>query len=161
MTKKIIVFLLIIGFSFSVSGQTFLVLEKMGTKKRYEFHQGEQIEVMLNNDSFFTRLTIVDLGDSSIITETSTYYFSSVKAVKLRNKPTFLKVAGPTMMVAGALLFVFDVANQTVVQGGGYSSSAGVTITAATLIGLGAVFTYARRNKVKMKKWWRLRTVQI
>ena len=160
-TYKILVFVLILGITFTASGQTFLVLEKMGTKKRYEYQQGEQIEVKLDNDDFFTRLTIVALGDSTIITETEDYIFSSIKAVKLRGEKTWLKIAGPSLMVAGVLLFVIDATNQSVVQGGGYSVSTGVTIASASLVGVGAIFTFAGRSKIKMKKWWRLRTVQI
>lgn len=161
LAHKILVLILIVGISFAASGQTFLVLEKMGTKKRYEYQQGEQIEVKLDNDDFFTRLTIVALGDSTIITETEAYTFSSIKVVKLRGEKTWLKIAGPSLMVAGVLLFVIDATNQSVVQGGGYSVSTGVTIASASLVGVGTVFTFAGRNKVKMKKWWRLRTVQI
>ncbi|RLD19551.1 MAG: hypothetical protein DRI71_11640 [Bacteroidetes bacterium] len=161
MTHKILVFALIVGLSFSASGQTFLVLEKMGTKKRYEFKQGEQIEVILDNDDFFTRLTIVNLGDSSIIAVNDTINFSSVKAVKLRGEKTFLKIAGPSLMLAGVLLFVLDATNQAVVSGGGYEPSSGVTTASVALVGAGALFTFAGRSKIKMKKWWRLRTVQI
>jgi hypothetical protein len=161
MTRKILVFALIVGLSFSASGQTFLVLEKMGTKKRYEFQQGGQIEVMLNNDDFFTRLTILNLGDSSIMAVNDTINFSSVKAVKLKGENTWFKFAGPSLMLAGALLFVIDATNQSVVSGGGYNPSPGITTASIALVGTGALFTFAGRNKIKLKKWWRLRTVQI
>jgi hypothetical protein len=64
-------------------------------------------------------------------------------------------------MLAGVLLFVFDATNQTAVSGGTYEFSPGVAVASGALVGVGAVFTFAGRNKVKMKKWWRLRTVQI
>ena len=161
MAHKILLFILIVGVSFTASSQTFLVLEKMGTKKRYEFHEGEQIEVMLDNDDFFTRLTILNLGDSSIIAMNDTINFSSVKAVKLRGEKTFLKIAGPSLMIAGVLLFVIDATNQTAVSGGEYEFSPGIAVASAALVGTGALFTFAGRNKVKIKKWWRLRTVEI
>ena len=161
MINKTVIIVLILGLSLSASGQTFLVLEKMGTKKRYEYQQGEQIEVLLNSDDFFTRLSIIGLSDSSIITETEAYSFSSIKAVKLRGEKTFLKIAGPSLMLAGVLLFVFDAVNQTAVSGGSYEFSPGVAVASASLVGAGAVFTFAGRSKIKIKKWWRLRTVEI
>ena len=91
MTYKFLVFVLVVGISFAACGQSFLVLEKMGTKKRFEYLQGEQIEIMLNNDDFFTRVYIMQLSDSSIISETATYNLSSIKAVKLRGKKHFLR----------------------------------------------------------------------
>ena len=133
----------------------------MGTKKRYEFQQGEQVEVMLDNDDYYSRVIILGLGDSSIISESETINFSSIKAVKLRGENTWLKISGPSLMVAGVLLFVIDATNQSVVSGGGYEVSTGVAVASATMVGLGAAFTFAGRNKVKMKKWWRLRTVEI
>jgi hypothetical protein len=161
MLNKFLVFFILLGLSLSASGQTFLVLEKMGTKKRYEFHQGELIEVMLNNDDFFTRLAIENLSDSSIVSAGEAYPFKDIRVVKLKAKKTFLKIGGPTLVLAGLLLFVLDATNQAVVQGGGYSVSPGVTIASASLVGVGTLFMFAGRNKVKLKKWWRLRTVQI
>ena len=161
MINKTVIIVLILGLSLSASGQTFLVLEKMGTKKRYEYQQGEQIEVLLNSDDFFTRLSIIGLSDSSIITETEAFSFSSIKAVKLRGEKTFIKIAGPSLMLAGVLLFVFDAVNQTAVSGGTYEFSSGVAVASASLVGAGAIFTFAGRSKIKIKKWWRLRTVEI
>ena len=161
MLNKSVIIALILGLSLSASGQTFLVIEKMGTKKRYEYQQGEQIEVLLNSDDFFTRLSIIGLSDSSIITETEAYSFSSIKAVKLRGEKTFIKIAGPSLMLAGVLLFVFDAVNQTAVSGGSYEFSSGVAVASASLVGAGAIFTFAGRSKIKIKKWWRLRTVEI
>ncbi len=161
MVNRILFFIFIAGLSLSASGQSFLVLEKMGTKKRYTFQQGEQIEIMLDKDDYYTRVIILGLGDSAIISESETFNFSSVKAVKLHGENTWLKITGPGLMIAGALLFVIDATNQSVVSGGGYEVSSGVAIASASLVGLGAVFTFAGRNKVKLKKWWRLRTVEI
>ncbi len=161
MVNKIIFFILFASFSLSASGQSFLVLEKMGTKKRYKFQPGEQIELMLDNDDYFTRVTILSLSDSAIISEPEIVNFSSVKAVKLRGENTWLKISGPSLMLAGVLLFVLDATNQTVVSGGGYEVSSGVALASVSLVSVGAVFTFAGRNKVKVKKWWRLRTVEI
>ena len=161
MTNKIIVFILLFVLSFSVSAQTFLVLEKMGTKKRYEFHQGEQMEIKLGGDDYFTRITIIGLRDSTVSAENQEINLSSINAVKLKSKSSFLKYSGPLLAIAGVALFTFDAINQTVVQGGSYEFSTGVAVASASLIGVGAAFTFAGRDKVKVKKWWRLRVVQI
>jgi hypothetical protein len=161
MMNKIIVFILLFTLSFSVSAQTFLVLEKMGTKKRYEFHAGEQMEIKLNNDDYFTRITILGLRDSIVSAENQEINLSTINAVKLNNKSSFLKYSGPLLAIAGVALFSFDAINQTLVQGGSYTFSPGVAVASASLIGLGAAFTFAGRDKVKVKKWWRLRIVQI
>jgi hypothetical protein len=161
MTNKILAFSFLIIVSLSASGQTFLVLEKMGTKKRFEFYPGQQMEVKLKNDNYFTRINILGLGDSLISTENQDIKFSSITAVQIKEKSGFLRYSGPILMVAGAVLFAIDALNQTVVQGGEYVFSPGVATASASLFGVGAAFTFTGNNKVKVKKWWRLRVVQI
>lgn len=159
--KRLPVLLAFLILSLPVVGQKFLVLEKMGTKKRYEFHLSEKMDVRLNQDDYFTRITILDLSDSIIVAQNLNIDFSSIKAVKLNKSGSFFKYAGPILMVAGATLLAIDVINQTLVQGGDYQSSSGVFVASAALVGVGATFTFAGRDKIKLKKWWRLRTVEI
>lgn len=159
--KQFSVFIVLLIFSLPVFGQKFLVLEKMGTKKRYEFHISDKMDLKINPDDYFTRITILDLADSTIRAENLNINFSTINAVKLNKSNRFFKYSGPLLMLAGAALIVFDVVNQTAVQGGEYQSSTGVFVASAALIGVGAIFTFAGKDKVKIKKWWRLRTVEI
>ena len=159
--KRLPILLAFIVLSLPVLGQKFLVLEKMGTKKRYEFHLNEKMGVQLDTDDYFTRITLKDLVDTTIVTENIKINFSSIKAVKLNKSTGFFKYSGPLLMIAGATLLAIDVINQTAVQGGEYQSSTGVYVTSAALVSVGAAFTFAGKDKVKLKKWWRLRTVEI
>lgn len=161
MTYKFGVFILLILLSFSAIAQNFLVLEKMGTKKRFEFHQGEQVELKLDTDDFYSRINIIGLQDSLIKTENHNITLSSIRGVQLQGKSSFLRYSGPILVMSGVLLFAMDAINQTLVQNGEYTYSAGVTVASLSLIGLGTAFTLAGRNKIKVRKWWRLRIVQI
>ena len=159
--RRLSILLILLVLTLPVLGQKFLVLEKMGTKKRFEYQLNEKMNVRLDTDDYFTRITIKGLADSTIFTENLKIDFSSIKAVKLNKSTGFFKYSGPLLMIAGATLMAIDVINQTAVQGGEYQSSMGVYVTSAALISVGAAFTFAGRDKVKLKKWWRLRTVQI
>lgn len=159
--KHFTVLLLVLGFTAPVLGQKFLVLEKMGTKKRFEYHISDKMDVKIGNDDYFTRITILDLSDTTIYANNLEINFSSVNAVKLNKGGSFFKYAGPILMVAGATLLAIDIINQTAVQGGEYQSSTGIFVASASLVGVGAIFTFAGKDKVKLKKWWRLRTVEI
>ncbi len=161
MRYKVPVFFLLWAMSFTAAAQTFMVLEKMGTKKRFEFYKGEIVLVKLDNDDYYTPLQIVDFGDSTLITEAEEIHLRSIKAINLNKKGGFLRYSGPLLMLAGAGLFAIDAINQSVVQGGSYTVSSGVTTASVILIGTGALFTFAKRDKVKLKKWWRLRIVRI
>ena len=159
--KNIPVLLVFLILSVPVFGQKFLVLEKMGTKKRFEYHLSEKMDLKLDNDDYFTRITLLDLSDSAIYAENMKINFSTINAIKLNKSSGFFKISGPLLMVAGAALLVFDIVNQTAVQGGEYQSSTGVYVASAALVSVGTIFTFAGRDKVKLKKWWRLRTVEI
>lgn len=159
--KRLPILFILLVFSLPVIGQKFLVLEKMGTKKRFEFQISQKMDLRLDSDDYFTRVTILDLTDSAIMAENLKIDFSSIQAVKLNKSTNFFKYSGPLLMVAGAALIIFDVVNQTAVQGGEYQSSTGVYVTSSTLFAVGAAFTFAGRDKVRMKKWWRFRTVEV
>ena len=162
MTQKLTLLILLIGLSVTSSAQNFLVLEKMGTKKRFEFHKGEQMEVILNDDDFFTRITIVELKDSLITTDYETIPLSDIRAVHLMNKSRYLKNWGPPLIAAGVILFGIDIINQTTgSNSGSYSPSAGITTASIALVGVGTIFTFAGKDKIKLKKWWRLRIVEL
>jgi hypothetical protein len=161
MSRAFIISLLIGASIVPAFSQTFLVLEKMGTKKRFEYNIGDRMQIMLNTDDYFTKIRLVGLGDSAIFTENLQIDFSTITAVKLNKNSNFFKVSGPVLMFAGVVLFAIDLINQAVVQGGGYQFSSGVAVASVTMVGVGAVFTFAGKDKVKLKNWWRLRTVQI
>jgi len=160
--KSYLISIFCILLTTSLAAQSFLVLEKMGTKKRYEFHPGEQIEIMLVDDDFYTRVNILGLKDSSIITEYEDVLLSSIIAVKLTGQGRLVNSWGPPLMLAGVVLFALDIINQTTgEQKGKYSPSPAITTASVSLFGLGAILTFSGRNKVKLKNWWRLRVVQV
>jgi len=162
MRKHIFVLLFSLIIAITASAQSFLVLEKMGTKKRFEFHLGEQIEVILDDDNFYTRINIVGLGDSIIVTEYENVSLSSITAVHLTGTKKYLNNWGPPLMVAGVILFAIDIINQTTgISSGEYSPSPAITAASVSLFGLGTILTLTGRRKIKMKNWWRLRIVQI
>jgi len=147
--------------SLNAYAQTFLVLEKMGTKKRFEFHPGQTVTVRLYGDKFYTPLVINGFGDKSIIAADKTYPLQDIYMVKIPDRSPVIRGSGFTLMVAGVLLFAIDALNQTVVQGSYYKFSPGVAIASGALIGGGAIMYFGGRTKVKLHKWWRLRIASI
>ena len=161
--KLFFVLLLICAAMTNALAQQFLVLEKMGTKKRFEYYPGEEITFKTPDEDYFTRGGIRGFGDSLIILSDRSVHIKSIIALNIKDHKdrTFVSRLGPYLMVAGSLLMIFDVVNQTAIQGGSYEGSAGVYVSAGVLIGAGAVMTFARSNKKKLDKWWRLRLVKI
>ena len=161
--KLFLVLLLISSTTFNTLAQQFLVLEKMGTKKRFEYYPGEVITFKTPDENYFTRAGIRGFGDSLIILSDRSIHIKSIVAINIKDHKdrTFISRLGPYLMVAGGLLMIFDVVNQTAVQGGSYDGSTGIYVSAGALIGAGAVMTFARSNKKSLDKWWRLRLVKI
>lgn len=162
MQKSFLISIIYIFLTTSLVAQSFLVLEKMGTKKRYEFHLGDQLEVMLDDDDFFTRINIIGLKDSSIITDYEEVFLSRIIVVHLTGQGKHVKAWGPPLMLAGIILFAIDIINQTTGENkGDYSPSPAITTASISFFGLGAILTFSGRNKIKLKNWWRLRVVQV
>ena len=163
MNKHLLVVLfLTIVTSFTAVAQQFLVLEKMGTKKRYEYYAGQQITFKTADEDYFTRLGIRGFSDSLLLLSDRSLPFSAITSIDIKNHKdrTFISRLGPYLMVAGSLLILFDVVNQTAIQGGSYQGSTGIYVSSGALIGVGAAMTFVRSNKKDLKKWWRIRLVE-
>lgn len=161
--KAIPALLVLLLLAQSGFGQKFLVLEKMGTKKRYEYYPGDQIIFKTPSEDYFTKGTIAGITDSLIYFKDRSLAISEITDVDISSVkgPSFGTYAGTYMMVGGGLLLLIDVVNQTWIQGGSYGSSTGVLITSGALMGAGAILVFAKKKRKKLDKWWRLRYVEI
>ena len=142
-----------------------MVLEKMGTKKRYMYYVGEQVEYQLTNSKSFESGAITNILDSAFVANSDTISFSSVATVNIRNKreSTIVDAAGPVLISAGVVLLAIDAINRGLIQEGGYTWDSGIGNTSAALITTGALIIILKKNKVKLKEngWWRLRKAAI
>jgi len=157
------ILLVIIG-TISIA-QTFMVLEKMGTKKRYIYYVGEQIYYQLNNSKAFESGAITNILDSAFVANSDTIPFSSVASINIRSQreSTIVDAAGPVLISAGVVLLAIDAINRGLVQEGGYTWDSGVGTTSLALVTAGALIILLKKNKVSLKEkgWWRLRKAAI
>jgi len=153
----LMVSLTISSYSYS---QDFLVLEKMGTKKRYTYYVDDPMTFKLRETGFSTDV-IVALTDNTIIFAGGVVPIEEIVRVSLKGKNELLAGSGITLMVAGVGYFIIDQFNNSVIQGYGISTDDGVIKTSAILVGTGfLMYTLARKN-VNTAKNWRLRHVNI
>ena len=155
-------------FSFSILfafSQTFLVLEKMGTKKRFVYHTGQQIEYQLAEHKSFERNTITNILDSALVTNNDTISFSEISTVNVKSKREtgIVSAAGPVLISAGVVLLAIDAINRGLIQEGGYTWDSGIGATSAILVTTGALIMVLKKDKKNVKEngWWRLRKVAI
>ncbi len=164
--KKQIVLTLLFSFSIVFSfAQTFMVLEKMGTKKRYIYYVGQQIEYQLTGYKSFNRNLITGILDSAFVSHTDTVRFASITKVSIKHKREagIIGAAGPALISAGVILLAIDIINRGLVQGGDYSLDSGIGTVSAILATTGALIMVLKKDKKKLgeRGWWRLRKAEI
>jgi len=149
-------------FSFA---QTFLVLEKMGTKKRYVFNLGQEINYQIAGNKSMEKRLLTNILDSAFVSYNDTIPFNTIKMVNIGNKREagILNTAGPILITAGVVILAIDFINRGIVQDDGYTWDSGIGVTSAALVTSGALIIFLRKNKknISEKGWWRLRKAEI
>lgn len=144
--------------------QTFMVLEKMGTKKRYVYYMGETIEYQLKGEKTFNSERITNILDSAFVAYNDTVSFKAVERINIKpkRKASLLNIAGPSLIIAGLGYLAIDQINKGIVQGGGGSTwDSSVATTSFIIAGTGALIIVLQKNKVPLSGWWRLRKVNV
>lgn len=157
-----LLFILLASFSFA---QTFMVLEKMGTKKRYIYYIGQKIEYQLIDQKSYDRNLITTILDSAFVSRRDTIPFSSIHAINIKNKRNagIINTAGPTLIIAGASLLAIDAINRGLIQEGGYTWDTGIGTASTILVTIGALIMVLKKDRIILnnKGWWRLRKADI
>lgn len=136
-----------------------LILEKLGSKHRITYGIGDKIIIKLNGEDYELREEITDMSDSTLSFRDFSIPINNIHYVKTVHTKGFLSPSnGPKIMIAGAVLFLADVVNQTLVQDNSYELNKGVTIASASLIGFGGLLMTFKYRKFKPGKNKRIRT---
>lgn len=136
-----------------------LILEKLGTKKRITYTLGDEIILKLHNSNYEIREDILDIGDSVIMLSKGPVFIHDIKYVKTIHTNGFLSPSnGPKLILAGAALFLFDIVNQSLIQGEDFQINEGITIVSASLIGAGVILMSFKYRKFKPGRNKRIRT---
>jgi len=164
--KKHILLVLIFSTLTTVSfSQSFLVLEKMGTKKRFTYNIGEKIYFQQKGHDSPENAILTNILDSAFVANNDTIPFNSIKMVHIGNKreSNLLTTAGPILISAGVVILAIDYINRGLIQEGGYTWDSGIGVTSAALVTSGALIILLRKNKKKISEngWWRLRKASI
>ena len=140
--------------------QEFLVLEKMGTKKRHEYFTGDEIIFKLSDDDFFQKDEIVGIGNGEIFFATGPVQLIDLEKISLSNRKRTMKGTGTTLVVAGLGYMIIDLFNKTITEGEVYIDPK-VARTTGIIAGTGLVMVALSKKRISLKKNWRLRIVDI
>ena len=140
--------------------QEFLVLEKMGTKKRHEYFSGDDIIFKLKDGDTFRTDEILGMGAGKIFFETGAVPLIDIQKISLSNKKKAMKGIGTTLVVGGLGYMILDLFNKTISEGDVYVD-AKVARTAGIIAGTGLTMVVLSKKRISLKKNWRLRIVDI
>ncbi|RAV97785.1 hypothetical protein [Pseudochryseolinea flava] len=137
--------------------QQVVIIRKQNVVKRFE--PGDLIRYSLSDRKQFRLERIVELTDTTIITNNDTvpYYKIMLVDIGAQRKITIREI-GFNAILAGLLLPLADMINVGIVQDEKYEFSRGVGITSATLITVGALmyildrpyFKLGHRNRIRI-----------
>jgi len=149
--KNVIIIILLFGMFQFGWAQPRLVLLK-GDKTIFSFHEGDHIRFKRKDRDHFTAGYLNGLHrDFFRIGEDTTYVYQ-LEMVDMRGRPNSgfqTQLFGATFIVAGTLLFLGDLFNQTVVSDETYEASTGVIAVSASLIGTGVLMQFVNNNNFK------------
>ena len=164
---KIIAYILVgVCYLLSVSevyGQDkYLVLEKLGRKKRVVFYPGDEITYkMINSDLRITDV-IADLHDSLILFSNSYVKPGEIEYIRLEHIEGFLSPSnGPKLIIAGVALFIIDQLNNSVIQGNEFRLDEDITKISMIMVVGGVIWRSFRYSRFKNKNNRRIRIVVL
>ncbi len=140
----------------------YLVLEKMGRKKRIVFYPGDEITFKMKNSDLEITDAIVDLHDSLILFLNSYVRPKEIEYVKLERNVGLLSPSnGPKLIIAGVGLFLIDQLNNSIIQGNELRINDDIVKTSLIMIVGGSIWTSFRYTKFRNKGNRRIRTVVL
>lgn len=160
MVRILLAAILLTTTALSLHAQDYVVLEKMGTRTRYEYRPGDFLNFQIHGERIFRKQEIVLLSDSSIHFHGGIVPISEIARIKTPTE-AWMAASGGTLIVAGVGYFAIDAFNQSVIAGNNYSVDDSVLTTSLVLAGVGSAMVLLSSKKVKLKNNWRLRMVEI
>ena len=146
---------LLIAFQ-SVDAQSYLVLRKKGSTRRYEFFRGNEFVYKMKGFDGFIRDRITEFADSTIILDNNIILVEQLLEVDVRNASSnrneFLRSAEGLLPVLGIGLLTIDLINHVIVDGQEFSLDYGTTLTAGSLVATGYLLKLMRRKTIKLYK---------
>lgn len=151
MGYKNVIFFLLLGAIQMCTAQPRLVLMKRD-KVIVSFYEGDHIRFKRNDRDHFTTGFIGGIHrDYFRIGEDTTAVYQLEK-IDLKQRPNSAfktEYIGGTLIVAGVVLFLGDLINETVVNDNSYSADGGVMVATGALIGTGVLMQFLNNNYFK------------
>jgi hypothetical protein len=139
-----------------LSGQNTLMLEKIGTPKKYTYQVGDFISVKTISKSLRLKNEIWSIEDSTIMIGTNyTVRFDDIKSV--RRELYFPKLLSRITLIAGGMIIVLDIVNNLINGIPVFNQT--TLIIGGSLIGAGLVLIPLSKRNLKIGYKWKLKVL--
>lgn len=159
MKSRYFLVLLTIFISSEAFSQSYLVLRKQGTIRKYDFFAGDEFIYRMEGFENFFRDKIVDFADSTLILENNILHLTQLAEVDVRNsnsnRSDFLRYMESLLPVVGIGYLALDFINIAVVDGESYEMDNGVSEFTTTMVATGFALKFMRRKVFKLYKPYR------
>jgi hypothetical protein len=156
MSRLIIV--LFLGFLLNEAlGQNILLLEKIGTPKKFTYQIGDFINVKTKVQHLRLKNELWSIEDSSVMIGTNyTVRFDDIKSV--RRDLYFPKLLSRIMLIAGAGYITLDIVNSLLTGQQVYNPTA--LIIGGSLIGVGLVMIPLSHHNINIGFKWKIKVLK-
>ena len=138
----------------AVSAQSYMVVRKKGSARRYEYRPGDYLKYRQKGRQVFFTDRITQFVDSTIVLENNILHLNQISEVNVSNAFTnrspLLRNAESLLPAAGYGLLAIDLFNNTVIDGNRFTFEEGTTITSAAMVLTGYGLRWMRRKKVDL-----------
>jgi len=156
MWKPTLIFLLVCICS-DVSGQSTLLLEKIGTPKKYTYQIGDFINVKTKTKHLRLKSFLWSIEDSSIMIGTHyTVRFDDIKSV--RRDIYFLNLLSKITLVVGATYITLDIVNNLINNRQVLEPTS--LVISGSLIGVGLVLIPISHRNIGIGLKWKLKVLK-
>jgi len=155
-SKLVYVFVLVFLFD-GVIGQNILLLEKIGTTKKFSYQVGDYINIKTKAKHLRLKNFLWSVEDSSIMIGTNyTVRFNDIKSVK--RDIYFPKLLSKITLVAGAGYIILDVVNNLI--NGQQVFNPTTLIIGGSLVGVGLVMIPLSQHNINIGFKWKLKVIK-
>lgn len=159
---RLYLLILIVCWSTLASSQSYLYLKKSGGKQAVIFKAGDEIRFQLQDDKYFTQGTIESFGEDHFVIHETVVKLSDVFRYDIRgisNNNFNYSFSSNTLIVAGGLLPLAELANQQVSGSGGSRGIHGSVWTASGILVAGGLILKWLEPKYFKPGWKKKATI--
>lgn len=163
MLPKYLLLIVLLFFSLEVFSQKYLLLDKIGSKRRLEFHPGDELTFKLHGESHFSNAVISHLSDSTIFFQDGLITLKNIDEIRIGHRASGILGTSRTVKfkIAGVGLILLDQFNTGIISGEKFTLNRGVLIAGGSLIALGYILDFAQKKRFKIRGNRRLRIVDV